>query len=302
MNAVVSHMSALNYLDKCHRRSAIRWGDTRPKPYTREIGTDWAHTKHQLDCFDLTRFERQGKPLDILVPQHSHRHAPKGFRFHRPGASLPEGSLLDAGDGILLCSPELIFVQLCRGMPFDRCIRLGSFICGVYSPEPTARSGVVERERLATQKDLAAFLLSASALYGARAAAQAIPWVLDNAASPQETELALPFYLPPKLGGKGFIAPSLNHEVKLTPQEQALTKAKRFYVDVCWPEQGIGFEYNSFAEHSEERKIAEDETRKLLLHSKGFDVELVTKEQLADPAQIAILARILDERGVPRAT
>ena len=300
MNAIVSHMSALSYLDKCHRRSAIRWNDTRPKPSGNVDSAAWAQTKRQLDCFGLSRFVRPEKPLDILVPSYCRKHAPRGFRFHRLGAPLPEGSLLDAGDGVLLASPELIFVQLCRGMPFGRCVRLGSFICGVYSPEPTARSGVVEREQLATQKDLAAYLLSAPALYGARAAAQAIPWVLDNAASPQETELALPFYLPPRLGGKGFIAPILNYKVELDPKEQALTKAKRFYVDVCWPEQGIGFEYNSFAEHSEERKIAEDETRKLLLHSKGIDVELVTNEQLADPAQIAILARILDERGVPR--
>ena len=300
MNAVVSHMSALMYLDRCYRRQSIQWNDTRPKPCTEENGTDWAHTKHQLDRFDLKRFERPGKPIDVLVPSYTRRYVPKGFRFHRPGAPLPEGSLLDAGDGVLLTTPALTFIQLCRGMPVERCIKLGSFICGVYSPEPTARSGVVEREQLAAQSDLATFLLSAPTLYGARAAAQAVPWVLDNAASPQETELALPFYLPPKLGGKGFIAPSMNYEVKLSPQEQAIAQTRRFRVDVCWPEQGIGFEYNSYAEHTEEKKIAEDERRKLILHSKGIDVELVTKEQLDDPEQIAILARLLDERGVPR--
>ena len=301
MNAIVSNMSALSYLDKCHRRQSIRWNDNRPKPYAGETGTDWAHTKRQLDRFDLTRFEKPGKPMDILVPSSARIHTPKGFKFHRLGASLPENSLLDAGDGVLLTVPQLIFVQLCRGLPVMRCIKLGSFICGVYSPEPTARSGVVEREQLATQADLATFLLSAPALYGARAATQAIPWILDNAASPQETELALPFYLPSKLGGKGFIAPSMNYEVKLDPKERALADAKEFRVDVCWPEQGIGFEYNSFAEHTDEKKIAKDERRRLLLHTKGIDVELVTKEQLDDPEQVAILARLLEERGVPRA-
>lgn len=301
MNAIVSHMSALNYLDRCHRKASVRWNDNRPKPCTREVGTDWAHTKRQLDHFDFKRFERPDKPIDVLVPSYTRLHVPKGFRFHRLGASLPENSLLDAGDGILLTVPALIFIQLCRELPAERCIKLGSFICGVYSPEPGARSGVVEREQLATQQGLAAFLLSTSALYGARAAAQAVPWVLDNAASPQETELALPFYLPPKLGGKGFIAPSMNYEVKLSPREQALAQAQHFRVDVCWPDQGIGFEYSSYAEHTEEKKIAEDERRKLILHSKGIDVELVTKEQLDDPAQVNILARLLDERGVPRA-
>ena len=133
---------------------------------------------------------------------------------------------------------------------------------------------------------------------GSLKALEALKWVLDGAASPQETELALPFYLPLKLEGKGFVAPTMNYKVELTPQEQAIAQTEHFRIDVCWPERKVGFEYNSFAEHTEPWKIADDERRKLILCSKGYHVELVTQEQLKDPRQIDLLAHILEERDV----
>ena len=301
MNPVISHMSALKYQDRCARIASLKWNDDMPTPCANAATIDFAYTKRQLKPYDFSRFEKLVKPIDLLVPSNIHAHAPKGFKFHGAGATLPEGALLNAGDGILIASPPLIYVQLCRGISFMRCIKLGNYICGVYSPEPTARSGVVERKQLATKEELERFMLAASSLYGSRQARKALPWILDNAASPQETELALPFYLPAEQGGKGFILPTLNYEVKLSPKERTQTGKKCFRIDVCWPEQKIGFEYNSYAEHSSERKIGEDEQRKLILQSKGYRIELVSKQQLDDPTQVAYLAQLLDDAGVPRA-
>lgn len=300
MNPVITHKSALKYLDRCARIASIKWDDNMPKSCANTASIGYAYTKRELRPYDFSRFERLTQPVDLLVPSRSHAHAPKGFAFHCAGAKLPEGALLNAGEGILIASAPLLFVMLCRDLPFDRCIKLGSYICGVYSPDSTARSKVVERKQLATHADLAAFVPSASALYGSRKAREALPWVLDNAASPQETELALPFYLPRAHGGKGFIRPTLNYEVPLSEKERAQMNKKSLRIDVCWPEQHIGFEYNSYAEHSEVHKIGEDEQRKLILQSKGYQIELVTKQQIDDPAQIAILEQMLVDAGVPR--
>ena len=300
MNAVVCHMSALRYLDRCARTSSLRWKGGMPKPFDDNGAIDLAYRKQQLQGFDFTRFRQNGKPVDILVPSYTKNSEPKGFKFHRAGAPLGHGALLDADKGILLSSPELTFVQVCRGLPLIRCIKLGSFICGVYSKDPSTRSGVSKRAMLATRDGLEAFVKDNSSLYGAKLASKASPWVLENAASPQETELALKFYLPEELGGKGYAFPVLNYEVPLSPKEQALSGAEHFRVDVCWPEYGVGFEYNSYAEHSEGRKIADDEMRKLILREYGIYVELVTKQQLDDPRQVELLAHVLDDHGVPR--
>lgn len=299
MNALVCHMSALCYLDKMARLSSLRWKGGMPKQVDEDSSISLAYTGKQLRRFDFSRFRRGESPVDILIPSETHHHPPKGFKFHRAGASLAQGALLDAGQGILLSVPALTFVQICRGIPLLRCIKLGSFVCAAYSLDKSARSGVSERAMLATKDELSAFVNDNPSLYGATMARKALPWILENAASPQETELALKFYLPEALGGRNFVQPVLNYEVPLTEKAQALSGSEHFRVDVCWPDYGIGFEYNSYAEHSEERKIGNDEMRKLLLREHGIHVELVTKQQLDDPRQIELLAHVLDEHGVP---
>ena len=301
MNPVVSHMSALKYLDRCARIASLKWSDDMPKACASPVAPELAYTKRQLRHYDFSRFETLVKPVDLLAPSRLHAHAPKGFKLHSAGAPLPESSLLDAGEGILIASPVLVYVLLSRQMPLERCIKLGHYICGTYSPDPASTSGVVARKQLATQEELASFIERASAIFGSRNASKALPWILDNAASPQETELALPFYLPKKHGGKGFVLPTLNYEVPLSEKERTQTGKKSFRIDVCWPEQGVGLEYNSYAEHSDTRKIGEDEQRKLILQSKGYRIELVTKQQLDDPAQVGYIAQFLEQGGVPRA-
>ena len=298
MQVIVSHMSALNYLDKCARKADPP--NNHPKPFVLNPTVKWAHTKHQIERFDLDRFRQPNRPLDILVEQNEHLHSPKGYKLHGPGGRIPRDSLLDAGNGVLVCSAPLIFVMMCGALPLMRCVRLGSFICSEYSLEATARSGVVKRFPLSTTQGLRVFSQDTRSVRGHTKALSALEWVLDGAASPQETELALPFYLPNRLGGKGFIAPALNHRVDLDPHERYIAQSEYFKVDVCWPEQGVGFEYNSYSDHSDPQKIAEDERRKLVLRSKGIHVELVTKQQLDDPHQLDLLAGILEEHGVPR--
>lgn len=300
MQVIVSHLSALNYLDKCARE--INPPDNYPKAIVLDPAIEWAQTKHQLERFDLDRFRQPGRRLDVLIPNNVHVHSPRGYHLHGPGGKPPDGSFLDVGGGMLVCSPSLIFVNLCAQLPPERCVRLGHFICGTYSLEPSARSGIAKRKPLASRDGLREFARLTNGMRGSAKALSALKWVLDGAASPQETELALPFCLPNRLGGKGFMAPELNYRVDLDRHERYIAQSECFKVDVCWPKQGVGFEYNSYAEHSEPWKIADDERRKLILRSKGIHVELVTKQQLDDPYQIDLLAGILEGHGVPRAS
>lgn len=300
MQAIVCHKSALAFLDKCSRLVPPPGYRIKLKEFDQDGLTRWACTKHQLASFDLGRFERPGMPLDILIPSYSHLHNPKGIKLHAVGGTLPEGSLLDAGAEVLICSAPLAFVQICRNAPLDRCIKLGCFICGTYSLEPSAKSGTVKRRPLTTPEELGDFMARARHLRGSRKAAAALHWIHSGSASPQETNLALPFYLPARMDGYGFVPPMMNYKIPLGGDERAIEGSLNVKIDVYWPDWRIGFEYNSYAEHSKVTKIGEDERRALVLHKKRIHVELVTNEQLEDRRQMDILAQMLDEYGVPR--
>ena len=143
------------------------------------------------------------------------------------------------------------------------------------------------------------FLKKAHHLRGARNAADALPWVLDRARSPQEIDLALTFCLPKRLGGHGFKKPQLNHPISITGAARKINSDHTDEIDVYWEDQHFGFEYNSYSDHGDPRKIGKDERRALSLHAIGEHVRFVTDEQLKDPHQVAMLAHILEEYGVP---
>lgn len=300
MNVVISHTSALLYLDQCFRLLPEKLFRTKPVPC--EAPADqWAYRRGDFDAFHLDKFERVGKPLDVLIGSYRQNKRVAGVCHHAVGGELPPGSLLDAGGGVLVCSAPLVFVQLCQHLPLVRCIKLGHFICGAYSPEPSAKSGVVDRDPLSSKQELEEYVKSTRHLRGSRNASLALPWVLEGSASPKETELALPFYLPKQLGGYGFIAPSMNHKEPLNAAARAIEGSFNAFVDVYWPEQRFGFEYTSYSEHGDPKKIGEDERRKLALKLMGIDVELVTNQQLQDRRQLDILAQMLVSHGIPKA-
>ncbi len=300
MYAVISHATALAYLDKCARVSPDASHCPMPILFEGGFPDSLALSKRDLRELQLARFARKNAPIDVLVPDQSSRRLIKGFVHHSAGGELPPGSLLDAGGGVLVCSAPLLFVQLCQGLTPIRCIKLGHFICGTYSIEPSARSGIVERRPLSSIKELRAFVRAAHRLRGSRNAAAALSWVLEGAASPKETELALPFYLPKRMGGYGFAAPVLNHVVRLSSEAMAIEGTRKPRIDVCWPDQRFGFEYNSYAEHGDPHKIGKDERRRLALRLEKYEIELVSDEQLRDPRQIEILAHMLADHGVPQ--
>lgn len=300
MHAVISHSSALMFLDQCSRLVPFPAFRTQVVAFGDPIGA-CAHTKRELAAFHLDRFRRMGRDTDVLVPTFRQNKRVAGYVHHAAGGKLPKGSLLDAGGGVLVCSAPLVFVQLCRSLPLLRCIKLGHFICGTYSKEPSVPSGVVDRYPLAAKAELEEFVRKAHHLRGSRNAAAALPWVLEGAASPKETELALPFYLPEHLGGYAFIPPEMNYGERLSEAAGKIEGSVNATIDVYWPGQKIGFEYTSYAEHGDPHKIGEDERRKLALQTMDVRLELVTNQQLIDDRQLMALAQLLANYGVPKA-
>ncbi len=53
------------------------------------------------------------RPVDLLVPADGTRSNGERARFHVWGGTLPARSMLRVGDGLFVCGPELVLVQLC---------------------------------------------------------------------------------------------------------------------------------------------------------------------------------------------
>ena len=300
MDVVISHESALAFLDRCARKKPGKAYDLELVPYPGGLPYECASRREDFARFSLGLFQRAGKKIDVLVPSKADVRRVKGFTHHSAGGRLPDGALIDAGSGVLVCSAPMLFVQLCQGKSLIECIKLGFFLCGVYSPEPSAPSGTVKRRPLATRKSLEEFADEAKHLRGGRNALGALLWILEGAASPMEIELALPFFLPPKLGGYGFEAPSMNHPVWLTERGRKILKKEKVRIDVYWPDQCIGLEYDSKSDHGRLEQHGNDQARALVLKSMGIHIESVTKKQVDDGRQLDILADMLRDYGVKR--
>ena len=301
MDVVISHESALAYLDACARKEPALEYSCEPIPYPGGLPYECASSKRDLAQFDLNAFQRPGKDVDVLVPGKAEIRRVKGFRHHSAGGRLPDGALVDAGGGVLVCSAPLLFVQLSEGKSLIECIKLGFFLCGTYSPEPSAPSGTVERHPLAVKDELEKALDEMKHLRGASNAAAAMRWVLDGAASPMEVELALPFFLPPKLGGRYLEKPAMNYPIPLSAKGRRILGKEAVRIDVYWPDQKVGLEYDSKSNHGRLEEHGNDQARALVLRSMGIHIESVTKQQVDDRRQIDILANILRSYGVKRA-
>lgn len=300
MHAAISHYSAFRFLDMCARQTPLPEYRFHLSTYEQDGPLELAKAKRELEQFSLERFRLDGLPVDIFVPSRSQIRYLKGYKHHASSIPLPDDAFVDCGNDVLVCSAPLLFVQLCQGQSLLQCIKIGSNLCGLYSLEPSSPDGVVERKQLASRKELQDFVDANPRLRGARNASAALPWVLERARSPKETELAMTLYLPKRLGGYGFELPSLNHPVRIEGDARAISSDYSNEIDVYWPEQCFGLEYNSYARHGDARKFGIDRRRALALRAMGIVVEFVTNEQLGDPHQLAVLARILEEHGVAR--
>ena len=300
MYAVVSHASAFRFLDLSARLVPPPEYRFPVKPFDGGDELTIARSKTELSAFPTARFSFDESPMDILVPDHDQRRRVKAYRCRSAGGTLPPGSLMDAGHGMLVASAPLLFVQLCQGKDVLQSIRIGCNICGNYSLDPESPDGVTKRRQLASKRDLETFLEQARHLRGSRNASAALPWVLEHARSPKEVELGLVFSLPERLGGFGFKQPRLNGREEIDAAAQAISDDYADKIDVYWPDQRFGFEYASYASHGDIRKIGHDQRRALALREMGIHIVQVTDEQLGDPHQLLALAHILEEYGVPR--
>ena len=247
-----------------------------------------------LSTLDLSMFELpEGKPLDVMVSSRDKRRIRKTIKCHVSSGDLPYGAYLKIAPEVFVASPALCLIQQSSSLTFAGRIKLAARFCGTYAPSKSDPRGFITRQPLATPNGLREFAERCPKTRGVRQALEAIEWTLPNAASPMETEMVMPFYLPSCYGGFGLPKPTMNYEVRLGERGQQMTEAEKAYIDAYWEDGGFGLEYQSEMFHNGDEKYGQDIGRQLAVESKGDTIRMVTIEQLKNAAQLEYLAGLV---------
>lgn len=98
-------------------------------------------------------------------------------------SSLPQRSVVDAGTGFLICSPEFVFLQMAASLTLVQLIQLGFELCGTYS---LAENGPARTRRapLTAVAKLKAFVEANQNVPGRVKALRALRYCMDGSAPP----------------------------------------------------------------------------------------------------------------------
>lgn len=219
-------------------------------------------------------------PVNTLVGNASARTQTKQVVSHL-WSRLPERSVVDAGQGFFVSTPEFCFLQMANRLSCAQLVQLGCELCGTYVQ---TRSGPATRREasLTSVAKLRAFVESAQQAYGRAKALRSLSYVMEGAASPMETALALLLCLPYRLGGYGIENPQLNYHVDVPNRLRKLADRGYCECDLCWPGAKLVVEYDNKLYHIDPERQESDARRRGTLVSLGFTVLTVSRKQVMD--------------------
>ena len=223
------------------------------------------------------------RPLHILVADDSQRKRTNDLVSHTWIHPLKKGDVFDAGNGLYVISPELCFLSLAKTISLFSLIEIGYEMCGTYR---RLKETHYNCQPLTTLKKLKECVEKASRFRGCKKALRALRYVLDNSASPMETNLTMLLCLPYQLGGYGIKQPILN-----PPIEAAYDRHLK--CDLYWHDIKFAIEYESNEFHCGSEKITEDSIRRTNLNTLLVDVLTVTYVQVKNRGEFEKIANIL---------
>lgn len=311
---VVSHASALEAL----RRA--RWeGDQQIRELTDDLYPDLLVSR--LDAESLAADEtlrplelprdasdraarartllglEAGRDVDVVVGRDSARRRPADLACHVWTGSVADGLITGLGDGIYVCGPELVFLQMARTLGRLGLLELGFELCGTYAIGPRGSEFRNDALPLTTPRRLLWLAELGSGTKGAKAARWAARRVLSGSMSPKESQLAIMLSLPREEGGWGCGRPTMNHRVELTPEARAHCGRAELYADLFFAKARTDVEYHGKKWHSRLADKSRDDARSNALAMMGVSCNVVWSDQLYDEAKIEGLAELLRKRS-----
>ena len=196
---------------------------------------------------------------------------------------LPYGSLYQLKKGIYVESPELMFVRAASFLPIEQLIAFGDELCGLYSFSPEEERGFrVRSTPLVNKAQLKRFLASLGKHWGGGKASQALPFIVENSASPMETFDEMTMCLPLRFGGYGIRQPIMNREIGLDPKAKRIAQRATCRLDMSWDGIMLDVEHHGKLDHFSEEDMARDRRRVNALKEMEYEVIELTNEQVND--------------------
>ena len=210
------------------------------------------------------------------------------------------GSILKAGEGIYVASPELCFVQLSAELEFLDLIKFGYELLGIYGfCDRGLNTRLLDlKEPLTTPKRLSDYVQRCNNMKGLQVAKRALPYLMDGSASPAETRFGMSMTLPRNLGGQAIRGLKLNYRIPLTKKQSRIAGKGHYRIDLYDPHTDVGFEYLGEESHAGMIRGVSDLRRESILQTFDVKVHGVTKVQARNLAEVMRFARIVyDARG-----
>ncbi len=287
MPVLISHDSALEY-----------WRAVPPQvdPST-EVRAALPVARYSTTAVDLAAFDAKdygiaGVPLHVLGSKDVRRSSAADVKAHTCAlASLPVAAVRAIAPDVYVSSPEFVFAQMARRLGEVGSALLGYELCGDYAHFSAPISGFYDRSALTSTARISEVLSQLRGLYGLSSAQVALKLVLDGARSPMETVLTCMLSFPARLGGFSFEAPKLNFEAPLDDAAARLAGLNRCRIDVAWPDQLVGLEYNGAAFHQDAEK---DRRRAEALRRMGWSIFTVDGSGITSYRELAKVVSLLE--------
>lgn len=227
------------------------------------------------------------KPACFVVSQRSISSPKKDRTRKLCQLALPADAVVSR-NGIMVASPELVFLQLACKLDIHKQILLGLQLCSHPPGKPNAA--------ITTKQNLNSFLSKTSGHRGHSKALRAVKYIEDGSASVMESIAYMILALPHILGGYGLDGAVFNHEIKLKDQAGKRLGQKRCFADLYYKSARLAVEYESFAFHSSPSEQGKDMLRSAILERQGIEVMRLSTIQLYDKEACADFAYNLASR------
>ena len=186
---------------------------------------------------------------------------------------LPANAVVSK-NGLLVASPELVFLQLASKLDIHRLILLGLQLCS-HSPGNTP-------EAITTKQKLETFLSKTPGHNGHRKALRAVRYIENGSASVMESIVYMILSLPHALGGYGLDGAVFNHEIKLKDEAAKRLGQKHCFMDLYYKNARLAVEYESFAFHNSPSEQGKDSMRSAIIERQNIEVMHLSTIQLYD--------------------
>ncbi len=239
-----------------------------------------------VPCIETVVGNRDAKSdsTEITVSKNNARFYVNGKKVRSCKLDLPIDAIVER-NGMMVASPELLFLEFASELSIQRLILLGLQLCSHDHGKP--------HEAITTREKLESFIANAAGHRGYRNAVRALRYVQNGSASIMESLAYMILTLPYVLGGYGLHGAAFNYEIEIKNEIRNHLKKNHCYADLYYKNAKLAVEYDSFAFHNSPAVQGQDALRSSALERQGIKVMRMNTIQLYDREACRLFAHNL---------